>query len=104
MYTWRSAVSPLGTEWMNYPSPLARAHLCHAQAMGKATSPRGFKHEHQDEDGYLFHYVRRGEFWHRIRGRVWHVSAGRVCPMDLSERVEYGNDKRAPVENWWVQF
>lgn len=102
MYTWKSAHTGGGTEWYNYPSALARDHLTYVIGIGKAVrTPRGFIHRHADEDGYLFHYVRRGEMWIRRKGETHRVARGGVWLLDMSERFEYGNNSPTRMETWW---
>lgn len=101
MYTWKVARIKGGTEWYNYPSALAREHLAYIVGIGKARAPGGFVHRHANEDGYLFHYVRRGEMWLRRGAHSHRLARGSVWLLDMGDRFEYGNDRLALSENWW---
>lgn len=102
MYTWKSARSKFAVEWYNYPSTLAREHLAYVVGIGKdRRTPGGFVHRHANVDGYLFHYLRRGEMWLRRGGQTSRLVKGGVWLLDMGERFEYGNDCPASAENWW---
>jgi AraC-like DNA-binding protein len=108
MYFWKGSrpVSKTGggPEWYNYPTALAREYWYHVTSLGKARLKRGHRNENQVENAFLLHYVRRGEFWYRIRGRSCRAPAGTVCLMNLNDPVQYGNDRPSTAEIWWIDF
>ena len=105
VYPWKGGrTGPGGIEWYNYPSVLAQQYWYYVLCVGKAWPKPRYRHGHGTEDGFLIHYVRRGEFWYRMRGQEYRAPAQTVCLMELSEPVEYGNDRRATADVWWMSF
>src|ERR1051326_8207190 len=105
VYPWKGGrTGPGGIEWYNYPSVLAQEYWYHVKCLGKAWPKPGYRHGHGTEDGFLLHFVRRGEFWYRMRGQEYRATAQTVCLMGLSEPVQYGNDRRTSADVWWVSF
>ncbi|MCC7193519.1 MAG: helix-turn-helix transcriptional regulator [Phycisphaeraceae bacterium] len=101
-FMWRGGKVRLGVEYYNYPSLPAQRFWTNVLSMGVSTTPRDFVSRHVNRDGYLLHYLRRGEMWHRIDGREVILRAGAICLMDLQRLTEYGNSQRGPAENWWL--
>jgi AraC-like DNA-binding protein len=96
--------SPDGPEFYNYPSPLAEKYWDYVLCLGRAKLSTGYHYRPPVRSGFLLHYIRRGEMWHRIRGRRHSVSEGGVCLMDMSEQIEFGVEQSKVVHNWWVLF
>ncbi len=88
----------------NQPSPLARQIWHHFRAIGRAKHPPSFRHQHQDEDGYLLHYVVRGAVWHELRHRRCVARAGEACLLDVGEKVIYGVAGPGQAEFYWALF
>jgi len=101
---WKVNRTPRGMEYFNNPSPFARRFWLHIQSMGKATFPAGFHMKLYNRNGFLIHFILRGEMWHRLRGRLYNVGKGQVCFMDMGEPAEYGNDTARPLHFWWAWF
>lgn len=72
--------------------------------MGRSTPLAGHTHGHEYEARFLIHYIRRGQFWHRVRGQTYLARRGTVCFMDLRQPVRYGNDGPGAAEVCWVCF
>jgi AraC-like DNA-binding protein len=96
--------SPDGTEYYNYPSPLAEKYWHYVLCIGRARMRPGYRYQPPRHDGFLLHYIRRGDVWHHVRGRKHAVSAGRACLMDMSGEIEFGVDGPKSAQNWWVLF
>src|SRR5690349_8573875 len=101
---WKGGKVPLGVEYYNYPSTRAQRFWINVLSIGCSDTPTGFICQHEGRDAYLLHYIRRGEMWHRIREHTYRVGKGALCLMDLQKPNEYGNDRPAIAENWWVLF
>lgn len=101
---WHGGRVRLGFEYYNYPSLPAQRFWTNVLSMGVSATPQGFTSRHAGRDGYLLHYLRRGEMWHRVEGRELTLRVGGLCLMDLQRPTEYGNAKRGPAENWWLLF
>src|SRR5688572_23639733 len=95
---------PEGIEYYNEPSVHAQSLHYYVVSIGKSRPLVTSSHGHQNEAKFLLHYVRRGEFWHRLRNRSYEVRRGQVLLMDLREPVSYGNDGPEPAQIWWVCF
>lgn len=91
-------------EYYHYPSARAEKLWFYVLSIGRATVGHGHQHGHPREDRFLFHYLRKGEFWYRSRERLHRAKAGDVCLMDLRHPVDYGNDHVQPSNLWWVCF
>ena len=94
----------LGTEFYNYPSPLAQKFWYYVLVIGRARCPVGFQQASIPRQGFLLHYIHRGQFWHRWRGRIHLARQGQACLVDFSDPLESGTEGSATVENWWVHF
>lgn len=93
-----------GTEYYNYPSPLAQRLWHYVLCLGRANMAEGYHYVPTKRNGFLLHYIRRGEVEHTVRGARYRVGKGAVCLMDLSEELLVENKSRLPAENWWVLF
>jgi AraC-like DNA-binding protein len=91
-------------EIYNSPSALARRVWLYARAAGHALQPASFFHRHQDHDGYILHFLIRGELWHSIHDRRYLIRRREACLFDLKGSITYGNAGQTPVEFDWVWF
>jgi AraC-like DNA-binding protein len=95
---------PEGIEYYNDPSVHAQSLHYYVVSIGKSRPLGASSHGHEHEAKFLLHYVRGGEFWHRLRNRVHRVHRGQIVLMDLRDPVSYGNDRTEPAKVWWVCF
>ncbi|NQU11789.1 helix-turn-helix transcriptional regulator [bacterium] len=96
--------NPQGWEYRGLASAWALRRLNCIGVIGRSVCPPGFCNRHEDENGYLLHYVRRGSLEHLIRGRRQVAIRGDAVLMDLDGRVEYRTSGREPVDLYWVTF
>lgn len=106
-YEWlerKVSTNALGTEFYNYPSPLAEKFWYYVLVIGRSRCAPGLQQHNQPRSGFLLHYIRRGAFWHRWSNETHKASRGQICLMDFSEHIASGTDGPQTVENWWVLF
>jgi len=97
---------PVGQGYQIYhqPSPRARRLWCYLRLIGKANAPSTFHHEHRGHDGFLLHFVLRGNLRHRLNERTYVLKPGEAILMDLREDVSYDAAGRSKVSFFWAQF
>lgn len=93
---------PHGVEYYHSPSTRAQNLWLYVVSIGRAKANAGHSHGHEHEARFLIHYIRRGQFWHRLHDQTYLARPGTVCFMDLRQPVRYGNDGPGAVEVWWV--
>ena len=104
-FGWKRQQSQHGPEFIHYPSDLARQFWLYPHSIGRArTVPGGRPNEHRVEDGYLLHYVTRGELWHRINNRIYLAQRGEACLMDMTKPIVHGAGGDRPAISLWVRF
>lgn len=108
---WQFFQHKTGREYGCFPSPRARKLWYYAVSIGEATWPRGMEYGHPrpggsayEDEGYLIHYVVRGELTHEIRARTYVVRGNEAALMHLPTGARYRNESNHPVHFWWVQF
>lgn len=101
---WKGDRTSDAVYFCHYPSPLAERFLYHVLYIGKARCAPGFRNGHSDENGFLLHYIHEGELWHRLRNKEHRLGKGQACLLDLSEPVDYGNDRARVAVLSWVLF
>ena len=101
---WKGQRSSGRVEFYHYPTAMAERFLYYATSIGRAKCPKGFRYEHSNENGFLLHFLHQGELWHRVRNKEFRLGKGRACLLDLSEPVEYGNDRPQTAVLSWVLF
>lgn len=95
---------PGGVEFYHYPSVLARRVWFYVRSLGKAHPPASFRYAHRDRDGFLIHFVTRGELWHRVRERVHTARKRDACLLDMGSDVTFGNSNKGKLEFYWAWF
>lgn len=108
---WKRVAHPGGYEYHNPPSMLARQLWYYVLCIGETKCPPGFRHAHpdltyahKDDEGFLLHFVAKGELWHELKGRRILVTAGDLVLLSLSRPCSYGNDGPKPAHLYWVWF
>jgi AraC-like DNA-binding protein len=103
--------SPHGYELFCYPSIFARQVWLYLLCIGESNCAPGFEYghpdrdcRHKDDEGFLLHFLLRGELWHRT-GNLTHTAAKHdAAVLDLSRPVRYGNAGTTPARFYWVWF
>jgi AraC-like DNA-binding protein len=94
----------VGDEYRHHASVLAQNVWLYVLSIGCSRTPVGHEHGHEHEAKFLWHYIRKGAFWHEVGGQRRVAQARQVCLMDLGEPVRYGNAGPGMAEVWWVCF
>lgn len=100
-----------GTEYFVHPSELARKIWLCTRCFGQARHSAGFRMgDDASEDywrvrqGYLLHFIIKGNFWHRIGDHTHMAKAGEACLIDLSGKVAMGNSGPSEARLYWACF
>jgi AraC-like DNA-binding protein len=93
------------TEYLNYPTALARDLWEHVIVIGTSRCERGHNQTVGGlRTGYLLHYVVRGELQHTVDGKKFPVRTGQACLLDFGKPHHQLNPRPAPVLLWWILF
>jgi len=103
-FGWKRQRSRHGPELFHYPSDLARQLWLYPLSIGLARMRPGDKHNPRLHDGYLLHYVIRGELRHQLRNRTYTVGQGDACLMDQAERLLQTVGGSQPAVSYWLRF
>ncbi|NQU40059.1 MAG: helix-turn-helix transcriptional regulator [Lentisphaerae bacterium] len=95
---------PGAVGYYSAPNSLAREFWFYLRAVGKSRCPPASRLDRRETDGFLLHFVCRGEFWHRLYGRNYVAERHEACLLDLEEDISYGTSGDQPVDLYWVQF
>ncbi len=93
-------------EHSNYPTKLALSLWEHVTSIGVFNRyPRGYEIQRKgNRQGYLLHYVRKGEIQHVVGGKTYRVSGGCACLMNCGKPYRHFNDQPSAADLWWMAF
>ncbi len=92
-------------EYDSYPGNLALEIWNYVLVIGISTSPPGHElDEPTSPNGYLLHYIRRGQLRHFVGGKAFNASRGNIALLDLGMGRRQRNDTSQTVYLWWIYF
>src|ERR1043166_6226066 len=100
-----------GTEYNNYPTPLARQLWYYPISFGTTRWATGMEFHHPDPEfghrhdgGYLLHFVERGGLSHQTKEHKFTLRRNEAALLDLHQPVQYRNQDVTPALFHWLWF
>jgi AraC-like DNA-binding protein len=90
----------LASQLWYYASSVGQTRWQQGQEFGHPNPDFGHRHD----EGFLLHFVLRGQLNHYVDRRVHTVGPNDAFLFDLKHPVRYRNDSKAPVHFYWVSL